>query len=85
MKVLSFKCQRNGDKTLHLMAGYVKQVAIHFETAPNTKAKNAERASGDDTLSLSFLIFPLSSLCFNWSNTVYCMPSQIIVRICSLR
>lgn len=35
---------------LHLIAGYVKIVATHFERAPSTKAEKAERASGDDSI-----------------------------------
>lgn len=63
----------------YLIAGYVRQVAMHFETAPNTKAENAERASGDVALSPLFLIFSFNSLFFNWSKAVYCtvwLPNQ---------
>lgn len=48
------------------MAGLVTQVvAIHFETASNTKAENAERAFADDkVLSPFLLVFFFNSLCF---------------------
>lgn len=56
---------RLGELTIHLMAGYVKQEAIHFETAPKTKAEKAERASGDDSVPVRLLNCPLNSLCFS--------------------
>lgn len=54
----------------YLIAGYVMQVAMHFETAPNMKAENADRASGDGDGDAAaspslFLIFSFSSRFFN--------------------
>lgn len=58
--------------TAYLIAGYVTHVAMHFETAPNTKAEKAESASGDDSILDLLLSCRSSSLRFNWSKTVYC-------------
>lgn len=52
-------------RNIDLIAGYVKQVATHFETAPNIKAENAERACGDDSAPLLLLCCPFSTLSFN--------------------
>jgi len=54
---------------VHLIAGYVRKVAILFESAPRTKAENAERVT--EVFSAPFL-FLINSFCFSWSNTVYC-------------
>lgn len=49
---------------MHLIAGYVRIVAIVFEIAPNAKAEEAERASGDEPFpALSCFFF--TSLFFN--------------------
>jgi len=50
---------------IHLIAGYVKHVAAHFETAPSMKAENAESASGDDFVPVLLLILPFNILCFS--------------------
>ena len=50
--------------SMDLIAGYVKTVATLFEMAPKTKAEKAERASGDDPLSVVFC-FAVKSLCFS--------------------
>lgn len=55
---------------MYLIAGYVRTVAMLFETAPKTKATKAERACGDVPPAL--FCFPLSIRRFSWSNTVYC-------------
>ena len=55
--------------TVHLIAGYVRKVAILFERAPRTKAEKAERVTA--VFSAPFL-FLINSFCFSWSNTVYC-------------
>lgn len=49
---------------MHLIAGYVINVAMLFEIAPNRNAEKAERASGDELFPALFP-FPFSSLCFN--------------------
>lgn len=56
---------------MHLIAGYVRIVAIVFEIAPNAKAEEAERASGDEPFSALSCFF-FRSLFFNWSKTVNC-------------
>ena len=61
---------------MHLIAGYVRIVAILFEIAPNAKAEKAERASGDEPFP-ALSCFSFRSLCFNWSNTVYCSKEKI--------
>ena len=58
-------CRMSLELTIHLIAGYVKMVAAHFETAPSMKAEKAERASGDDSPPDFFLVLPFSSLCFS--------------------
>lgn len=55
---------RNGEKVMHLIAGYVRMVAILFETAPNTKAVNADSTTGDEPCSVLFG-FPLRRFCFS--------------------
>lgn len=57
--------KRLRELTIHLMAGYVKQDAIHFETAPKAKAEKAERASGDDSVPVCLLSCPINSFCFS--------------------
>lgn len=49
----------------HLIAGYVKTVATHFDTAPKLKAEKAERASGDDPVPVFLLSWSVNSLCFS--------------------
>jgi hypothetical protein len=49
---------------MHLIAGYVINVAMLFEIAPNRNAEKAERASGDELFPALFP-FPFRSLCFN--------------------
>jgi len=48
----------------YLMAGYVRHVAMLFETAPRKKAINAERDSGDVPFSALLCLF-FSARCFS--------------------
>jgi len=52
-------------RTANLIAGYVKQVAIVLERAPNKKAVEAERASGDGFESVLFVSLLFSSRFFS--------------------
>lgn len=52
------------EKIMHLIAGYVKTVAMLFEIAPITKAVKAERTTGDEPCSDLFC-FPLRMFCFS--------------------
>lgn len=62
------RVEREDGPFLYLIAGNVKRVVMHFETAPKTVAENAERASGDVALSLALLILFFNTLCFGLSN-----------------
>lgn len=54
----------NAHRVPHLIAGYVKMVAMVFEIAPNRKAENAERAKGEEPTAIS-LCFLFRSLCLS--------------------
>ena len=61
---------------LHLIAEYVKKVAILFKTATHMKTEGAERVYGDEPLSetsefetciCSFILFSVSEFCLSFS------------------
>jgi len=56
---------RNAKRSANLIAGYVKQVAIVLEKAPNKKAVEAERASGDELESVLLASLLFSSRFFS--------------------